>query len=212
MPQLTRNIPYKGEAPLENVKVKKAIQAAEGEINGYGRLVVRASGTEPVIQIMAEAEDLTVVERVVGRIAASVEACRSVWLEPPEAWQLLGGADPGKRGASPIAVVLWAVLRHRAASHGGGSQLRKGQERWLLPVRLEPRDRCDQRRHDGGEGRAYAEAAPANNDQKVMLASPRPMIFLLESFKGQRKYGRSRLGFVWPIVPAFRQRRPVCAP
>jgi phosphoglucosamine mutase len=77
VPQLTRNIPYKGGKPLENAKVKKAIQTAQGELNGHGRLIVRVSGTEPVIRIMAEAEDLTMVERTVGQIAASVEACRS---------------------------------------------------------------------------------------------------------------------------------------
>jgi phosphoglucosamine mutase len=78
VPQVTRNIPYKGEAPLDNIKVKKAIQAAEGELNGCGRLIVRASGTEPIIRIMAEAEDLTLVERTVGQIAASVVDCGTV--------------------------------------------------------------------------------------------------------------------------------------
>jgi phosphoglucosamine mutase len=77
VPQLTKNIAYKGEKPLANAKVKKAIEAAEGELNGCGRLVVRASGTEPVIRIMAEAEDMAIAERAVGRIAASVEAYRS---------------------------------------------------------------------------------------------------------------------------------------
>jgi phosphoglucosamine mutase len=77
VPQLMRNISFKGEKPLSNPKVKKAIEAAQSELNGCGRLVVRASGTEPVIRIMAEADDIKLVERMVGQIAASMEALRS---------------------------------------------------------------------------------------------------------------------------------------
>jgi phosphoglucosamine mutase len=74
VPQLLRNISFKGEKPLSKPKVKKAIEAAQTELNGCGRLVVRASGTEPMIRIMAEAEDMKLVERAVGQIAESVEA------------------------------------------------------------------------------------------------------------------------------------------
>ncbi len=68
-----RNVSYKGEKPLGRPKVKKAIEAARGDLNGCGRLVVRASGTEPVIRIMAEADDIKLVERAVGQIIASME-------------------------------------------------------------------------------------------------------------------------------------------
>lgn len=77
VPQVTRNVSYKGEKPLGNATVTKAIEAARGELNGCGRLVVRASGTEPVIRIMAEADDIKLVERTVGQIIASMEACRA---------------------------------------------------------------------------------------------------------------------------------------
>ncbi len=73
VPQLMRNVSYKGEKPLGRPKVKKAIEAARGDLNGCGRLVVRASGTEPVIRIMAEADDIKLVERAVGQIIASME-------------------------------------------------------------------------------------------------------------------------------------------
>ncbi len=77
VPQVMRNVSYKGEKPLTNQKVKKAIEAAQSELNGCGRLVVRASGTEPVIRIMAEADDIKLVERTVGQIIATMESCRS---------------------------------------------------------------------------------------------------------------------------------------
>ncbi len=78
VPQVMKNIAYKGEKPLANAKVKKAIEAAQGELNGSGRLVVRTSGTEPVIRIMAEADDVRLVERAIGRIVASVAATSSI--------------------------------------------------------------------------------------------------------------------------------------
>ncbi len=73
VPQLVRNIPYQGEKPLANPKVQKAIAAARGELNGSESLVARASGTEPVIRIMAEADDAQLVERAVANIVASME-------------------------------------------------------------------------------------------------------------------------------------------
>jgi phosphoglucosamine mutase len=74
VPQLMKNIAYKGEKPLADAKVKKAIEAAQEELNGCGRLVVRTSGTEPVIRVMAEADDMKVAEGAIQRIVASVEA------------------------------------------------------------------------------------------------------------------------------------------
>ena len=74
VPQLLKNIAYKGEKPLANTKVKKAIETAQQELNGCGRLIVRTSGTEPVIRVMAEADDVTVAERAIEQIIESVEA------------------------------------------------------------------------------------------------------------------------------------------
>ncbi|MGO9486746.1 MAG: phosphoglucosamine mutase [Rhodomicrobium sp.] len=79
VPQRVRNISLNGQkTPLANPKVKKAIETARSELNGCGRLVVRPSGTEPVIRIMAEAENIGLVERAIDLVAASMESCRTV--------------------------------------------------------------------------------------------------------------------------------------
>ena len=73
LPQLLRNVSFNGGAPLEAESVKKALADAEGRLAGRGRLLVRKSGTEPVIRVMAEAEDAALVEAVVGDLAAAIE-------------------------------------------------------------------------------------------------------------------------------------------
>ena len=73
LPQILRNVRFKGGAPLETDAVKKAIGAAERRLGKTGRLVVRKSGTEPVVRIMAEGEDSSLVDQVVGDIAGAVE-------------------------------------------------------------------------------------------------------------------------------------------
>ncbi|MEE4289244.1 MAG: phosphoglucosamine mutase [Erythrobacter sp.] len=74
VPQLLKNVRYAGGAPLENEGVKAAIAAAEAELSGNGRLVIRASGTEPVIRVMAEGDDSARVERVVDAVCEAVQA------------------------------------------------------------------------------------------------------------------------------------------
>lgn len=74
VPQLLRNVRYGGGAPLEAAGVKAAIASAEVELNGSGRLVIRPSGTEPVIRVMAEGDDAAQVERVVESICEAVRA------------------------------------------------------------------------------------------------------------------------------------------
>lgn len=74
VPQLLKNVRYSGGQPLEADRVKAAIADAERELEGSGRLVIRPSGTEPVIRVMAEGDDETQVERVVDRICDAVEA------------------------------------------------------------------------------------------------------------------------------------------
>jgi phosphoglucosamine mutase len=74
VPQLLRNVRYQGGAPLENAGVKAAIADAEAALDGRGRLVIRPSGTEPLIRVMAEGDDEAQVERVVAQICAAVEA------------------------------------------------------------------------------------------------------------------------------------------
>ncbi len=72
VPQLLKNVRYEGGAPLENETVKAVIADAEGELEGKGRLVIRPSGTEPVIRVMAEGDDSTQVEAVVDRVCDAV--------------------------------------------------------------------------------------------------------------------------------------------
>ncbi|WP_338447278.1 phosphoglucosamine mutase [Pelagerythrobacter marensis] len=73
VPQLLKNVRYSGGAPLEDANVKACIADAEGELAGKGRVVIRASGTEPVIRVMAEGDDAAQVEQVVDRICAAVQ-------------------------------------------------------------------------------------------------------------------------------------------
>jgi phosphoglucosamine mutase len=68
MPQILKNFRYRSGKPLDNSNVKSAITAAEQRLNGHGRLLVRSSGTEPVIRVMGEGEDRNLVEEVVDTI------------------------------------------------------------------------------------------------------------------------------------------------
>ncbi len=74
VPQLLKNVRFAGGKPLEAESVKQVIAAAEAELNGSGRLVIRPSGTEPVIRVMAEGDDAGQVERVVDTICDAVKA------------------------------------------------------------------------------------------------------------------------------------------
>ena len=74
LPQLLKNVRFAGGKPLDTEAVKATIAAAEAELAGRGRLVIRASGTEPVIRVMAEGEDAGQVERLVDRICDAVRA------------------------------------------------------------------------------------------------------------------------------------------
>jgi len=72
LPQLLKNVRFAGGKPLEAQSVKDAIAAAEAELAGTGRLVIRPSGTEPVIRVMAEGDDARQVETLVDRICDAV--------------------------------------------------------------------------------------------------------------------------------------------
>jgi len=74
VPQLLKNVRFSGGKPLEAESVKRVIADAEAELNGSGRLVIRPSGTEPVIRVMAEGDDAAQVETVVDRICDAVKA------------------------------------------------------------------------------------------------------------------------------------------
>ena len=78
VPQLLRNVRISaGAAPLEDSNVKKAIADAEAELKGRGRLVIRPSGTEPLIRVMAEGDDPAQVERVVAGLIDVISNIRN---------------------------------------------------------------------------------------------------------------------------------------
>jgi phosphoglucosamine mutase len=72
LPQILKNVRYKQGAPLEDATVKLAIDGANARLNGNGRLVIRRSGTEPVIRVMGEGDDQYLVEEVVDEIVEAL--------------------------------------------------------------------------------------------------------------------------------------------
>ncbi|MBV0913975.1 phosphoglucosamine mutase [Anianabacter salinae] len=75
VPQLLKNVRYRaGQDPLARDTVQSAISAAEIRLNGSGRLLIRKSGTEPLIRVMAECEDEGLLSDVVQDIVSEVEA------------------------------------------------------------------------------------------------------------------------------------------
>jgi phosphoglucosamine mutase len=72
VPQLLKNVRFAGGKPLENARVKAVIADAEASLAGKGRLVIRPSGTEPVIRVMAEGDDAGEVQQAVDAICAAV--------------------------------------------------------------------------------------------------------------------------------------------
>ena len=75
VPQLLNNVRFQaGQTPLAAPKVQAVIASAEAELEGQGRLLIRKSGTEPLVRIMAECEDDQLLQRVVGEVVAAVEA------------------------------------------------------------------------------------------------------------------------------------------
>jgi phosphoglucosamine mutase len=74
VPQKLENVRFaSGAKPLDNVQVKAAIADGEARLNSAGRIVVRASGTEPLIRVMAEGDDPKLVAQVVREIATAVK-------------------------------------------------------------------------------------------------------------------------------------------
>jgi phosphoglucosamine mutase len=72
LPQVLKNVRYKNGKPLENAGVKSAISAAEQKLGRAGRLIIRPSGTEPVIRVMGEGDDKLLVETVVDDIVSAL--------------------------------------------------------------------------------------------------------------------------------------------
>jgi len=75
VPQLLKNVRFEaGKHPLEAETVKSVIKANAERISGKGRILIRKSGTEPLIRVMAECEDEAMLAEVVGSIVSAVEA------------------------------------------------------------------------------------------------------------------------------------------
>lgn len=74
LPQVLQNVRYtNGSQPLDDASVQEAIKKAEEILAGNGRLLIRASGTEPVIRVMAEGSDLGAIENVTQDVCAAIE-------------------------------------------------------------------------------------------------------------------------------------------
>lgn len=76
-PQLLKNVRSSGAAPLDNAAVKSAIAAGEAKLGKSGRVVIRKSGTEPLIRVMAEGDDKALVTAVVNDICAAIEKAKA---------------------------------------------------------------------------------------------------------------------------------------
>ncbi len=68
LPQRLKNVRFAGTSPLKHERVQTAIRAAEKDFGHKGRVLIRESGTEPLVRVMAEGEDLLMVERVVDEL------------------------------------------------------------------------------------------------------------------------------------------------
>lgn len=74
LPQLLKNVRYNGEMPLNKPDIQSAITETENQLKGQGRLLVRASGTEPLIRVMAEGDDQALVERAINDLCALIQS------------------------------------------------------------------------------------------------------------------------------------------
>ncbi|HSX73828.1 MAG TPA: phosphoglucosamine mutase, partial [Shinella sp.] len=77
VPQVLKNVRIKAGQPLEDAAVRQAIADAESELAKGGRLLIRPSGTEPLIRVMAEGDDRVQVERIVDELVAVIGAVRN---------------------------------------------------------------------------------------------------------------------------------------
>ena len=73
LPQILENVRFTGAPPLEDASVIKAVKAGEARLGDTGRILMRKSGTEPLIRVMAEGEDAVLVQGVVTDIVTAIE-------------------------------------------------------------------------------------------------------------------------------------------
>ena len=74
MPQLLRNVRLNNSESLDNLKVKESIKAGEDAFGDIGRILIRKSGTEPLLRVMGECEDPKLLKAVIGNIVETVHA------------------------------------------------------------------------------------------------------------------------------------------
>jgi phosphoglucosamine mutase len=72
LPQRLQNVRFAGASPLRHARVQAAIADAEESLNGSGRLLIRESGTEPLVRVMAEGEDEATVGRIVDALCVTI--------------------------------------------------------------------------------------------------------------------------------------------
>ncbi|MGB9314915.1 MAG: phosphoglucosamine mutase, partial [Pseudolabrys sp.] len=72
LPQILKNVRYQKGKPLEDAQVRSVIASAERKLGLGGRLIVRPSGTEPVIRVMGEGDDRSLVESVVDDVVEAL--------------------------------------------------------------------------------------------------------------------------------------------
>lgn len=73
MPQILVNVPYKGDSPLEKPQIKSLIKDKEQQLSSKGRLLIRPSGTEPVIRVMVEGEDREYIRTLANEISSAIK-------------------------------------------------------------------------------------------------------------------------------------------
>ncbi|MDN2565355.1 phosphoglucosamine mutase [Aquibium sp. A9E412] len=77
VPQVLENVRVSGDQPLESAPVKEAIEEGRARLGDHGRLVIRPSGTEPLIRVMAEADDIALVRAVVKDIVGAIAGAKT---------------------------------------------------------------------------------------------------------------------------------------
>jgi phosphoglucosamine mutase len=73
LPQRLHNCRLNGGEPLREAAVQRCIEAAQRDLTGRGRLLVRPSGTEPLVRVMVEADDEVLLERVLREVSGTIE-------------------------------------------------------------------------------------------------------------------------------------------
>ncbi len=74
LPQVLKSVRFSGASPLDTARVRGAVAQAEADLSATGRLLIRKSGTEPVVRVMAEGEDAGLVGRIVDGLVAEITA------------------------------------------------------------------------------------------------------------------------------------------